>query len=88
MDWDERKPVPAPALLQGAIWTYIAGQGIAPAHLTLTRTTKDKNVYVIDGNKEHVEVAATYAAHNPSRKGADGPDSLSSQGGRQLGRRI
>jgi hypothetical protein len=69
MDWDERKPVPAPALLQGAIWTYIAGQGIAPAHLTLTRTTKDKNVYVIDGNKEHVEVAATYAAHNPSRKG-------------------
>ena len=67
--WDEHKPVPAPAPLQGSIWTYIAGQGIAPTHLTLTRTTKDENVYVIDGNGELVEVAATYAVHNPSRKG-------------------
>lgn len=69
MNWDEGKPVPAPATRQGSTWTYIAGQGIAPTHLTLTRTTKDENVYAIDGGGEHVEVASTYAAPNPIRKG-------------------
>lgn len=69
MPWSELKPVQAPTMLPGASWSYVAGEGIPPSTLTLTRTTKGQNVYVTGNGKEHVEIAATYTERVPARRG-------------------